>query len=72
MKLNNLRKISSPNGELEQQGQSDFLGQEKQHWKRTVENYKKNKEAFARRYEIKQYDADFNNLDPYVHWNFKA
>ena len=72
MKLKKLRKISNPHGDLEQQGLSDFLGQEKQHWKSTVENHKKNKEAFARRYEIKQYDCDFNTLDPYVHWNFKA
>ena len=72
MKLKNLRKISSPNGDLEQQGFSDFLGQDKQHWKSTVENHKKNKEAFARRYEIKQYDGDFSTLNPFVHRNIKA
>ena len=72
VKLKNLRKISSPHGDLEQWGLSDFFGQEKQRWKRTVENHKKNKEAFARRYKIKQYDGDFNTLDPDVHWNFKA
>ena len=72
MKLNNLRKISYPHGDLEQQGLSDFLGQEKQHWKSTVENHKKNKEAFAWGYEIKQYVGDFSTLDQYVHRNIKA
>ena len=37
-----------------------------------MENHKKNKEAFARWYEIKQYDGDFSTLDQYVHRNIKA
>ena len=73
MKLNNLRKISYPHGDLEQRGLSDFLGQEKQHQKRrAMEKQRKKKEALARWHGIKQCDGDFTALDPDVDCDFKT